>query len=103
MKRILVFCLVLAMTLTLFTGCKGKGNVSDTNDGKVDGTNGSAMTEPAASGGSTATSTPMTDTSTSSTSSTSSTHSSEASESGMTIPGMTDETTPVKPAKVTEN
>ena len=28
MKRILVFCLVLAMTLTLFTGCKGKGNVS---------------------------------------------------------------------------
>ena len=100
MKRILVFCLVLAMTLTLFTGCKGKGNVSDTNDGKVDGTNGSAMTEPAASGGSTATSTPMTDTSTSSTSST---HSSEASESGMTIPGMTDETTPVKPAKVTKN
>ena len=97
MKRILVFCLVLAMTLTLFTGCKGKGNVSDTNDGKVDGTNGSAMTEPAASGGSTATSTPMTDTSTSST------HSSEASESGMTIPGMTDETTPVKPAKVTKN
>lgn len=97
MKRILVFCLVLAMTLTLFTGCKGKGNVSDTSDGKVDGTNGSAMTEPAASGGSTATSTPMTD------ASTSSTHSSEASESGMTIPGMTDETTPVKPAKVTKN
>ena len=97
MKRILVFCLVLAMTLTLFTGCKGKGNVSDTNDGKVDGTNGSAMTEPAASGGSPATSTPMTD------ASTSSTHSSEASESGMTIPGMTDETTPVKPAKVTKN
>lgn len=98
MKRILVFCLVLAMTLTLFTGCKGKGNVSDTNDGKVDGTNGSAMTEPSASG-STATSNPTNGAMPSDASDTSS----GTGESGMTEPDMPDETTPVKPAKYAKN
>ena len=44
MKRILVFCFVLAMALTLFTGCRGRGNVSHTTDGMVDGTNNTTAT-----------------------------------------------------------
>ena len=44
MKRILVFCFVLAMALTLFTGCRGRGNVSTTTDGMVDGTNNTTAT-----------------------------------------------------------
>lgn len=97
MKRILVFCLVLAMTLTLFTGCRGKGNVSDTDNGKVDGTNGSVMTEPASGSGSTATSAPAGSANPDASST------DFTGESGMTPPDLTEDTAPVKPARVTKN
>ncbi len=35
MKRIFVIGLVLLLTLSLLTGCKGKGNVSDNSDGMI--------------------------------------------------------------------
>ena len=44
MKRILVLTLLLALVRTLLTGCKGKGNVSDSDDGTVDGTNNTSST-----------------------------------------------------------
>ena len=53
MKRIMILTLLLALVVTLLTGCKGKGNVSDTDDGTVDGTNNTSSSASAAPDGST--------------------------------------------------
>ena len=87
MKRILAFCFVLVLTFSLFTGCTGKGNVSDTDDGRVDGTNASAATAP------------TTGTIVSESASGSSESTSASGETGTRVPEISDETTPIKPTQ----
>lgn len=87
MKRTLTFCFILVLAFSLFTGCTGKGNVSDTDDGRVDGTNASVATAPTVSTAAPESASGIPG---------STTASGETDTSASEIP---DETTPVKPAQ----